>query len=115
MALRYEPMALRYEPMAFLSEFPLHSTHRPRRFIQLNKQCQLDIMWWREFLPSWDGVYFFDLPDWAPLPDLSLSTDATGSKGYGAFYNDEWFNGAWLPSRQPHSITYKELFPIVIV
>ena len=92
----------------------LKGTHRPRRFIRLNKQCQLDITWWREFLPTWDGVYFFDLPDWAPLPDLSLSTDAAGSKGYGAFYNDEWFNGAWLPSQQPHNITYKELFPIVI-
>lgn len=48
-----------------------------------------------------------------PLPDLSISTDATGSKGYGAIYNNEWFSGAWLLSQQPRGRTYKELFPIV--
>ena len=43
------------------------------RFIHLNKECKLDIDWWRSFLPDWDGVYFFDLPDWATVPDLFLS------------------------------------------
>ena len=33
------------------------------RFIRLNKECKLDIEWWRSLLPTWDGVYFFDLPD----------------------------------------------------
>ena len=56
----------------------LKGVKRFRPFVRLNKQCQLDIMWWREFLPSWDGVYFFYLPEWAPLPDLSLTSDASG-------------------------------------
>ena len=59
------------------------------RFIRLNKECKLDIEWWRSLLPTWDSVYFFYLPDWAPVPDLLLSTDASGSRGYGAFYTGE--------------------------
>jgi hypothetical protein len=84
------------------------------RFIRLNKECKLDIEWWRSFLPAWDGVYFFDLPEWAPVPDLFISTDASGSDGYGAFYSGEWFNGAWSAAQRPLSIAYKELFPIVL-
>ena len=60
-------------------------------------------------LPTWDGVYFFDLSDWAPVPDLLVSTDASGSRGYGAFYACEW-----SAIQQPLSIAYKELLPIVI-
>ena len=45
---------------------------------------------------------------------LFISTDASGSKGYGAFYSGEWFNGSWSAAQQPLSIAYKELFPIVI-
>ena len=61
----------------------LKGAQRFRPFLRLNKQCQLDIAWWQEFLPSWDGVYFFDLPNWAPSPDISLSSDAAGSLGFG--------------------------------
>ena len=92
----------------------LKSAKRFRPFLRLNKQCQLDITWWREFLPSWDGVYFFDLPEWAPIPDLSLASDASGSKGFGVYYNGEWFNGSWSASQQPLGISYKELYPIVL-
>ena len=35
-----------------------------RRYIRLNKPCQLDSEWWNEFLPLWNGVSFFDLPEW---------------------------------------------------
>ena len=67
-------------------------------------------------LPGWDGVYiyFFYLPEWALVPDLFLSTDASGSIGYGVFYSGEWFNGTWSVAQQSLSITYKELFPIVL-
>ena len=90
-----------------------HSSKKSR-FIRLNKECKLDIEWWQRFLPTWDGVYFFDLPEWAPVPDLYLSTDASGSHGYGAFYSGEWFNGRWSPAQLAFGIAYKELFPIVV-
>ena len=90
-----------------------HSS-KQSRFIRLNQECKRDIEWWRSFLPSWDGVYFFDLPDWAPVPGLFLSTDASRSLGYGAFYADEWFDGSWSATQRSLSISYKELCHIVI-
>ena len=90
-----------------------HSS-KQSRYIRLNKECKCDIEWWRSLLPSWDGVYFFDLPTWAPVPELFLSTDASGSTGYGAFHSGEWFNGVWSPAQCPLSIAFKELFPIVL-
>ena len=87
---------------------------RQSRFIRLNQECKRDIEWWKSFLPSRDRVYFFDLPDWAPVPDLFLPSDASGSLGYGAFYADEWFNGSWSATQRSLSTAYKELFPIFI-
>jgi hypothetical protein len=43
-----------------------------------------------------------------------LSSDASGSLGFGVYYDGEWFNGSWLPLQQPLCIAYKELFPIVL-
>ena len=34
--------------------------------------------------------------------------------GYGAFMENEWFNGRWSPLQLPLLITYKELFPVVL-
>ncbi len=90
-----------------------HSSKRSR-FIRLNTECKRDIEWWRSLLPAWDGVYFFDLPAWAPVPDFFISTDASGRNGYGAFYAGEWFNGPRSIFQQSLSIAYKELFSIVI-
>lgn len=92
----------------------LRDSQHGRRFIRLNSEARLDLKWWSEFLPSWNGVCFFDLPDWAQLPDFQLATDASGSKGFGAYNNGQWFNCAWLPSQRALGIAYKELFPIVL-
>ena len=54
------------------------------------------------------------MPGWAPLPEFQFSSDAAGSLGYGAIFNDQWFYGAWSASQQPFSIACKELFPIVV-
>ena len=69
------------------------------KFIRLNKECKLDIEWWRSLLPTWDGVYFFDLPDWAPFltcyfrlmhrvaEGMGHSTRANGSMAFGPLVN----------------------------
>ena len=47
-------------------------------------------------------------------PDLEVTSESSGSLGFGAYFNGEWFSGAWVSSQDSHSIAYKELFPIVI-
>ena len=82
--------------------------------IRLNQEFHRDLTWWRELFQSWEGLSFFLMPTWAPLPDFQVSSDAAGSRGYGAIFYNQWFSGTLSASQQPLSIAYKELFPIVV-
>ena len=82
--------------------------------IRLNQEFRRDLTWWRELFQTWDGLCFFCMPTWAPLPDFQVSSDAAGSLGYGAIFQSHWFSGAWSAEQSPLSIAYKELFPIVV-
>ena len=82
--------------------------------IRLNQEFRRDLSWWRELFQRWNGLSFFLMPEWAPLPDFQVSSDAAGALGYGAFFNNQWFYGPWSASQQSLSIAYKELFPIVV-
>ncbi|KAL9961224.1 hypothetical protein ACROYT_G030129 [Oculina patagonica] len=82
--------------------------------IRLNQEFQRDLTWWRELFQTWDGLSFFCMPTWAPLPDFQVSSDASGSLGHGAIFKSHWFCGAWLAVQRSSSIAYKELFPIII-
>ena len=68
----------------------------------------------KSFFQSWNGCSFLQYPQWAPLPDFEVSSDASGALGYGAIFQGHWFSGAWLPTQVSQSIEYKELFPIVM-
>ena len=82
--------------------------------IRLNQEFFLDLAWWRELFQSWDGCSFLQYPQWAPLPDFEVSSDASGALGYGAVFQGHWFSGAWLPPQISASMENKELFPIVV-
>lgn len=82
--------------------------------IRLNSEFQLDIQWWHEFLTSWHGVSFWLFPGMSAPTDVEVTSDAAGSLGFGAYFNSEWFSGAWAPSQADQSIAYKELFPVVV-
>ena len=45
---------------------------------------------------------------------MEVMSDVAGSLGFGAYYNYEWFSGAWVPSQANQYIAYKELFPVVV-
>ena len=80
--------------------------------IRLNQEFFLDLAWW--FSQSWSGCSFLQYPQWAPLPDFEVSSDASGALGYGAIFQCHWFSGAWLTTQVSQSIEYKELFPIIV-
>ena len=83
--------------------------------ISLNAEARADIRWWDSFLPSWNGVAMFLDPEWTAADSLQLYTDASGSLGFGAYFNGAWFRGDWQPhQRLPLcSIQWQELFAIV--
>ena len=83
--------------------------------IHLNVEAREDIIWWDSFLPSWNGVSIFLDPNWKDAETINLFTDASGTLGYGAYFNGAWFHGDWSPhQRLPlRSIQWQELFVIV--
>ena len=82
--------------------------------IRLNQEFCRDLTWWCELFQTWDGLCFFCMPTWAPLPDFQVLLDAAASLGYGAIFKSHWFSGAWLAAQSSLSIAYKELFPIAV-
>ena len=82
--------------------------------ISLSQSFSLDLQWWREFATAWNGRSFFLLPHWTPAPHLQLFTDSSGTIGFGAYCQGEWFNGRWTPAQLARSIQWKELYPIVL-
>ena len=113
-------------------EFSMHYIHWPGRTflrhmldllccfrtsdhpIRLSSEFRLDLQWWHDFLISCHGVSFWLFPGMSAPTDVEVTSDAAGSLGFGAFYNNEWFSGAWVPSQADQSIAYKELFPVVV-
>ena len=76
--------------------------------IRPNQDFCLDISWWHEFFHSWDGFNFQLSPQWAPLPEFHVSSDAAAALG------SMWFVGEWSSLQKPLAIAYKELFPVVV-
>ena len=70
------------------------------------------------FLDHWNGSNFFLESRTTQSPDLHFVTDASGSLGYGVFFNIQWFQGQWLPEYHSHteqqSIAWKDIFPIYL-
>ena len=81
--------------------------------LRIPESAQEDIHWWIDALRYWKGKSFFLMDTFTPSPDLVLQTDASGTIGYGAYFNGRWLHGRWTEVQQPLSIEYKELFAIV--
>ena len=82
-------------------------------FVRLNLDARSDIEWWFRFASSWNGVSMLYQTGHLRCT-ASISTDASGSWGCGAFCGGKWFDLRWPPSLQRSHITVKELVPIVL-
>ncbi|XP_065195664.1 uncharacterized protein LOC135827068 [Sycon ciliatum] len=92
----------------------------PRHYrITLSSDCRKDLLWWQEFLASWNGKWFFLYQPETSSTDLDLLqvySDAGGTIGWGAYYANEgrWMHSRWEQDTIDLSIEYKELFPILV-
>ena len=88
----------------------------PHFRIRLPDGCKEDLRWWKVLLTDWNGKAFFLDRQWTTSSSLGLYTDASGSIGWGAYYASEhrWMYGAWTAEQSNLSITYKELYAVVI-
>ena len=81
--------------------------------IRLNKEFRSDLTWWATFLQSWNGTNMMRAIN-RESPEITLTSDASGSWECGAFWHDQWFHFNWHPAWESMDITVKELLPIVV-
>ncbi len=81
-------------------------------WIRLGEQARSDIAWWKAFATSWNGR---SICLSARASDLTITSDASGHWGCGAFFEHRWFQLQW-PDQDTHDahITVKELIPVVV-
>jgi hypothetical protein len=87
---------------------------QPHFHIRLNKESRLDIAAWLLVIDHFNGKTMMLKQIWISANKLHLYTDATGSLGFGAIFESEWFYGSWNELVKDYPITYLELYPIVL-
>lgn len=80
------------------------------RWVHLNRTARADLSWWYTFLQVWNGKSIMPPKN----PPFVIRSDASGSWGCGAIYENLWFQLRWPLSWQAVSIAPKELLPIVV-
>ena len=83
-------------------------------FTRLSDGFRSDLRWWYLFVHAWNGVSFLECSMTPQPPDIFIETDASGSWGCGALFNNLWFQLKWSTEWKPIDIMAKELVPIVI-
>ena len=79
--------------------------------IQLNADFRADMSWWQMFATHWNGASLVVLPQ---SRMISMTSDASGSWGCGAWHEKDWFQLAWDSRTQGLHIAAKELIPIIV-
>jgi hypothetical protein len=84
----------------------------------LNNETKQDIVMWKHLLDQWNGVSMFIDPAATVAPDMELYTDAS-RVGYAGYYQGLWFSDGWPESLRltwdkDVSMTFCELYPIVV-
>ena len=77
----------------------------------INLSTTVDLAWWLRFLSSWSGTSLFLQFHWSPTPDMELYTDASDT----GYWSGQWFNTRWTSSQAVLSITWRELYAILVV
>ena len=90
------------------------SVSRPNHRITLNKDARRDLAAWLLFVEHFNGRNLLLQEKWVTSPSLNLYTDASGSIGFGAIFQNHWLMGKWPKQLVDLPITFKEIFPIVL-
>ena len=88
------------------------SVSRSHHHIRLTKEARLDMYWWLNFLPHWNGTSCILQTEWTAAPSMNLHTDASGAIGWGAYWSGRWLQARWPSNYCAKDIMWKELFAI---
>ncbi|MCG8431273.1 MAG: hypothetical protein MJA29_08890, partial [Candidatus Omnitrophica bacterium] len=79
--------------------------------IRLNAEFRSDMLWWKLFAEKWNGISLI-IPS-CPS-DVTLTSDASGTWGCGAWCDKLWFQLEWDNDTIQKHIAVKELIPILV-
>ena len=82
-------------------------------FIRLNQEARSDIEWWASFVEPWNGISLINSVT-TVQPQITVTSDASGSWGCGAFWGTRWFQMEWDGLLFAAHIAIKEMVPVVI-
>ena len=72
------------------------------------------MIWWSEYIADWNGISLLQSLG-ELVPTTTLTSDASGTWGCGAYWESKWFQLAWSDTVGVSSnIAVKELIPIVM-
>lgn len=96
-----------------------YSVNRLHHRVYLGHEAKEDLRMWATFLNNWDGISLFIDGIETLAEDMGLYTDASGVIGYGGYFQGHWFNGEWSHDllrnlERNVSISFQELYPIVV-
>ena len=60
--------------------------------ISLTKGFRLDIKWWVDILPTWDGVSLFLDEEWRSPADFEVDAPLMG---HSCYFNGSYYSQAW--------------------
>ena len=96
-----------------------HSVKPLDQKVFITPEAKSDLKMWLHFLENWNGVSLFLEDEETHANKLDLYTDASGTLGFGGYFQGEWFYGEWpkeildrLTKRV--SICFQELLPVVM-
>ena len=89
------------------------SRQLPSHPIRINQGFRSDLAWWNLFLQRWNGISLMSAIG-RDSPEFTVTSDAAGSWGCGAYSENHWFQLKWTPMAATHSIAFLELVPIII-
>ena len=88
----------------------MRGLHRAHHRVRITREMRLDLAWWEEYLPEFNGVPI--LPETLEAFDLDFATDASGW-GYGAHLQELYFCGQWSAAEADrYDINVRELWTV---
>ena len=89
----------------------VHIRKQPHHHVRLNLEFRADLWWWATFVTRWNWIALF--PPLA-LPVITVTSDASGESGCGAWSQQDWFQFQWPMGGRQHHIAFKELFAVLL-
>ena len=77
-----------------LAEAPRTARDGEMQSHRITDDVRLDIAWWREFAPTFNGHSMLHDAYWEEAPLIEIYTDAC-EQGYGAKFGARWIKGRW--------------------